>query len=236
MLAPNADAYAYALPVFAHIATKVRTVREVYPGLLPNVFADIEELTAAIAENPKLYDAGRASLLDSLNSQPDTEGRAHYGARREHDLSVVLWDSTSRGNQSVSDAFGGLLILANSAATPGGAKKENNIPRAASCFRRALGVGKGTAKLAGNIEGSKSFIGVNADTGPAYQHYVDSSRGQCLNYQSGQLGTTERVDIGHSGLPRRRGRCLSRSSRSLSVSGPTLNALFRSASTSSLKA
>ena len=139
MLAPSADAYAYALPVFAHIATKVRTVREVYPGLLPNVFADIEELTAAIAENPKLYDAESASLLDSLNSQPDTEGRAHYGARREHDLSVVLWDSTSRGNQSVSDAFVGLLVLANSAATPGGAKKREQYSSGRLMFPARIG-------------------------------------------------------------------------------------------------
>jgi hypothetical protein len=151
MLAPNAEAYAFMLSVFPHINRKVRAVLEAYPGLLPNAFADIYELTAAIAKNLKLFDAGSASLLDSINSEPDTEGRAHHGARGEHDLSVVLWDSASPGNQSVSDAFGGLLILAISAATPGGTKRENNIARAASCFRRALGTGRGTAKLAGNV-------------------------------------------------------------------------------------
>ena len=151
MLAPNASAYAYALQIFGHLAKKTRSNREVYPGLLPGVFSDLHGLISAISDNPMLHEAGsEASSLDSNDTQPDTEGRAHQGSRREHVLSGLFWDSGHSAYQSVSDAFAGFVILADAASTPS-PETENNLLIAGSSFRRVLGTGRATAKLGGNF-------------------------------------------------------------------------------------
>lgn len=138
MLAPNANAYAYMLEIFPHIAKKIGAIQVAYPGLMSEVFADITELATAISSNPMLFDErSSADSIDSYDNQPDTEGRAHQGARREHALSLMLWDSDQRGDHSVSDAFGGFLIIGDAAATLS-PRTDNSILRASSSFRRAL--------------------------------------------------------------------------------------------------
>ena len=129
LLAASPDGtYGYAVTVFEQAASKISNVRRAYPSLMPALLSDLRELMQEANEllaNHRGNKLGRGPAAAGTH-QPDTEGRAHAGSRREHPLSVVLWDSVLPGYQRVSDAFGVMLIAANAAATPC-SKNENGI-------------------------------------------------------------------------------------------------------------